>query len=210
MYFPGTSDKILCNCLRDVMFSVHITSRLLNYEPKIQFTLAPKEIVMLPKRYLILICLIAALPPLVFAESDIPGWGKAKWGMSHSEVKKLYELKNWEAGDTPISKLKKRIKIMGHDFAVAFYFDERSANGKLYKVVLSHFDSTKKDPAWLNSIKNILVEKYGNPAFFDVKDNMKISKWTKNAGLLKLTSLTGKTVMCAIEYISVGAESKKL
>ena len=99
---------------------------------------------------------------------------------------------------------------MGHDFAVAFYFVERSANGKLYKVVLAHFDSKKMDSAWLNSIKNIMVEKYGNPAFFDVKDNMKISMWTKTAGLLKLTTLTGKTVMCAIEYISVGTESKKL
>jgi len=54
--------------------------------------------------------LIAALPPLVFAESEIPGWGKAKWGMSYAEVSKLYELSKWEAGDTPISKLKNRIK----------------------------------------------------------------------------------------------------
>jgi hypothetical protein len=99
---------------------------------------------------------------------------------------------------------------MGHDFGIAFYFDERSANGKLYKVVLAHFDTTKMDSTWLNSIKNILVEKYGNPALFDVKDKMKISRWTKNAGLLKLTTLTGKTVMCAIEYISVRTESKKL
>ena len=165
---------------------------------------------MLPRRYLVLICLIAALPPLVFAESDIPGWGKAKWGMSHSEVKKLYELNNWEAGDTAISKLKKKIKIMGHDFAVAFYFDERSANGKLYKVALARFDTTKRDSAWLNSIKNILVEKYGNPTLFDVKDRMKISMWIKSAGQLKLTTLTGKTVMCAIEYISVRTEKEKL
>jgi hypothetical protein len=163
-----------------------------------------------PGRYLFLICLIAALPPLVFAESDIPGWGKAKWGMPHSEVTKLYELNNWEAGDTPICKLKKRIKIMGHDFAVAFYFDERSAEGKLYKVALAHFDMTKRDSAWLNSIKNILVEKYGNPTLFDVQDKMKISRWTKSAGQLKLTTLTGKTVMCAIEYISVRTESEKL
>ena len=163
-----------------------------------------------PRRYLFLICLIAALPPLVIAESDIPGWGKAKWGMSHSEVTKHYELNNWEAGDTPICKLKKRIKIMGHDFGIALYFDERSANGKLYKVVLAHFDTTKMDSAWLNSIKNILVEKYGNPELFDLKDKMKISMWTKDAGLLKLTTIRGKTVMCAIEYISVSTESKKL
>jgi hypothetical protein len=163
-----------------------------------------------PRRYLFLICLIAAFPPLVFAESDIPGWGKAKWGMPHSEVAKLYELNKWEAGATPISKLKKRIKIMGHDFGVAFYFDQRSASGKLYKVALAHFDKTKMDTAWLNSIKNILVEKYGNPTSFDVKDKMKISMWTKSAGRLKLTTLTGKTVMCAIEYISVRTESEKL
>ena len=163
-----------------------------------------------PKRYLFLIYLIAALPPLVLAESDLPGWGKTKWGMLHSEVTKLYELNNWEAGDTPISKLKKRIKIMGHDFAVAFYFDERSANGKLYKVTIARFDTTKRDSAWLNTIKNILVEKYGNPTLFDVKDRMKISMWIKSAGQLKLTTLTGRTVMCAIEYISVRTEKEKL
>jgi len=163
-----------------------------------------------PKRYLFLICLIAALPPLVLAESDIPGWGKTKWGMPHSVVTKLYELNNWEAGDKPIYKLKKRIKIMGHDFAVAFYFDERSANGKLYKVAIARFDTTKRDSAWLNSIKNILVGKYGNPTLFDVKDRMKISMWIKSAGQLKLTTLTGKTVMCAIEYISVRTEKEKL
>ena len=163
-----------------------------------------------PRRYLFLICLIAALPPLVFAESDIPGWDTVKWGMPHSEVTKLYDLNNWEAGDTPIRKLKKRIKIMGHDFGVAFYFDERSADGKLYKVVLAHFATTKGEAPRLVSIKNILVEKYGNPSSFDVEDKMKISRWTKSAGQLKLTTLTGKTVMCAIEYLSVGTESEKL
>ena len=165
---------------------------------------------MYPLRYLLSICLIAVLPQLVFAESDIPGWGKAKWGMPFSEVTKLYGLNNWEAGDTPISKLKKRIKIMGHDFGVAFYFDERSADGKLYKVVLAHFATTKGNAARLVSIKNILVEKYGNPGSFDVKDKMKVSGWAKSAGQLKLTTLTGNTVMCAIEYLSVGTESEKL
>jgi len=162
------------------------------------------------KQYLLLIWLVAALPNLVTAESDISGWGKATWGMPHSKVIKLYNLNKWEAGDTPISKLKKRIKILGHDFGVAFYFDERSAKGKLYKVVLAHFDTTKMDSTWLNSIKNILVEKYGNPILFSVKDKMKISIWTKSAGQLKLTTLTGKTFMCAIEYISLGTESDKL
>ncbi len=152
----------------------------------------------------------AVVPQLVFAESDVPGWGKAKWGMPFSEVTKLYELNSWEAGTTPISKLKKRIKIMGHDFGVAFYFDEHSADGKLYKVVLAHFDTARRDAARLASIKNILVKKYGNPSSFVVKDQMKVSKWAKSTGQLKLTTLSGSTVMCAIEYLSVGPESDKL
>ena len=93
---------------------------------------------------------------------------------------------------------------------MAFYFDEHSTDGKLYKVVLAHFATTKGNAARIVSIKNILVEKYGNPSSFDVKDKMKISRWTKSAGQLKLTTLTGKTVMCAIEYLSVGTESEKL
>lgn len=99
---------------------------------------------------------------------------------------------------------------MGHDFGVAFYFDEHSADGKLYKVVLAHFDTTRRDVARLVSIKNILVKKYGNPSSFVVKDKMKVSRWAKSAGQLKLTTLTGSTVMCAIEYLSVGPESEKL
>ena len=163
-----------------------------------------------PKRYILMIFLIAASVSLVFAESDIAGWGKAKWGMPHADVSKLYELNNWEAGDMPISKLKKRIRIMGRDFGVAFYFDERSGRGKLYKVTLAHFDNIKKDITWINSIKNTLVEKYGNPTLFDVKGKMKVSMWSKSSGQLKLTTLTGNTAMCAIEYFSVVTEQEKL
>lgn len=161
-------------------------------------------------RYLLLICLASAIPSSLTAESDISGWGKAKWGMAYSEVKKLYDLNPWEPGDTPISKMKKKVKIMGRDFAVAFYFDERSTSGRLYKVALAHFDSAKMDTSWLKSIKNILVEKYGNPALFDIKDEMRISTWTQSTGQVRLTTLSGTTVMCAIEYFSVLTESEKL
>ena len=174
------------------------------------YTLARKEFNMQSRRYLLVLWLIATLPRLVLAESDIEGWGNARWGMLHSEVIKVYELNNWEAGNTPISKLKKRVKILGHDFGVAFYFDERSAKGKLYKVVLAHFNATSMDATWLFSIKDMLIEKYGNPTSFTVKDNMKISSWTKSSGQLILTTLLGKKLMCAIEYISVRTESEKL
>jgi hypothetical protein len=173
-------------------------------------TLARKELVMQSRRYLLVLWFIVALPSLGLAESDIEGWGNTRWGMPHAEVAKIYELNNWEAGNTPINKLKKRVKILGHDFGVAFYFDERSAKGNLYKVVLAHFNATSTDAAWLFSIKEMLIEKYGNPTLFTVKDNMKISRWTKSSGKLKLTTLTGKKTMCAIEYISVSAESEKL
>jgi hypothetical protein len=163
-----------------------------------------------PGRYLFLVFLLFVQAPLVFAESDIPGWGKVKWGMTYAEVNKIYELNQWEPGKIPTSKMKKKVKIMGHDFAVAFYFDERSNNGILYKVVLVHFNTDKTDASWLNSIKEILVEKYGNPISFEIKDNMKISRWRKSEGRLKLTTLTDKTVMCAVEYDAVQTEGRKL
>lgn len=163
-----------------------------------------------PKKYLYLLFLLVALPLVVFAESDINGWRKAKWGMSFSKVKKIYDINRWEPGNPPICKMKKRVKIMGRDFAVAFYFDERSPSGKLYKVVLVHFSAEKMDSSWLNAIKEILVEKYGNPNAFDITDNMKISRWAKAEGQLKLTTSGGKSSMCAIEYLAVRKESEKL
>ncbi len=161
-------------------------------------------------RFLMMIGILIALPALVSAESGIPGWGKAKWGMTHSALKKHFGLNPWEPGNTPNCKSKKKIRIWGRDFAVAFYFDERSASGKLFKVVLVHFNNDKGDTAWLNSIKDMLVEKYGNPGSFEVKEKMKISHWKKSDGQLKLTTLTGRTVMCALEYMAVSMEGKKL
>ena len=165
---------------------------------------------MRPKKYLVLICLMVVLPSLGLAESEITGWAKAKWGMSHAEVNKIYELNPWEPGTSPACKMRQKIKIMGRDFAVAFYFDQRSANGKLYRVVLAHFNNDVTDVLWLKSVKEMLVGKYGNPDTFDINGNMKASRWIQPDNRLKLTTLTGKTVMCAIEYISMGSESKKL
>lgn len=165
---------------------------------------------MRPNKYLLLICFLVVLPSLGLAKSEITGWGKAKWGMSHAEVNKIYELNSWEPDTSPTCKMKQKIKIMGRDFAVAFYFDQRSTNGKLYRVVLAHFDDDVTDVLWLKSVKEMLVEKYGNPDTFDIDGKMKASRWIQPDNRLKLTTLTGKTVMCAIEYISMGSESKKL
>lgn len=161
-------------------------------------------------RNLLLICILTFLPMGVSAESDLSGWGQAKWGMTHAEVKKHYELGPWEPGSAPACKLTKNIRIWEQDFAVALYFDERSAGGKLFKVVLVHFNEFSTDAAWIASIKDLLVEKYGNPASFEINGGMKVSRWLKPDGHLKLTTLTGKTVMCAMEYVSVGLEVDKL
>ena len=161
-------------------------------------------------RFIIIICLLAVLPSLGWTESDITGWGKANWGMSHAEVTKIYELNSWEPGTSPTCKMKQKIKIMGRDFAVAFYFDQRSAGGKLYRVVLAHFNNDITDVLWLKSVKEMLVEKYGNPDTFEIQGKMKASQWEKSENRLKLTTVTGTTVVCAIEYISLGPEIKKL
>jgi len=161
-------------------------------------------------RYLLLTTLLAVLPSMALAESDITGWAKAKWGMSHAEVAKVYELNPWEPGSSPTCKMKQKVKIMGRDFGVAFYFDQQSADGKLYRVVLAHFNNDVTDVLWLKSVKEMLVAKYGNPDTFEIQGMMKTSRWQKSENRLKLTTVTGQTVMCAIEYVSLGPESKKL
>jgi len=180
------------------------------FELRAQNECERKEIIMHSKGLLFFVFLFLVPPLSVLADSDISGWGKTKWGMTHAEVGKLYDLDPWEPGSTPSCKMKKKIKVLGHDFVVAFYFDERSPSGKLYKVVLVRFDPDQTDGSWLNSIKKILVEKYGNPAFFEVENSMKISRWITSEGQLKLTTLEGRTMMCAIEYIAVRSESEKL
>ena len=159
---------------------------------------------------LMLIGVLLAQPFRGSAETDIPGWGKARWGMTYSAVKKQFDLFPWEPGNTPTCKSKKKIRIWGRDFTVAFYFDERSPSGKLFKVVLVHFDGQKWDTHWIDAIKDLLVEKYGNPESFEVRDKMKISHWKKSEGQLILTTLNGQTVMCALEYSAVRMEGKKL
>lgn len=163
------------------------------------------------RRVLFLLFLFAALPPAsAFTESNITGWGKAQWGMTHSEISKQFAMNPWEPGDIPTCKLKNRIRIWNQDYGVAFYFDERSAKGKLYKVVLVHFDDHVADTAWLNSIKDLLVEKYGNPESFVIQDNVKISRWMKSDGQMELITKADKTVMCAIKYISRRMADEKL
>jgi len=56
----------------------------------------------------------------------------------------------------------------------------------------------------------MLVEKYGTPESFSVREKMKTSHWKNSDGQLKLTTVTGRTVMCALEYMAMNTEGKKL
>ena len=161
-------------------------------------------------RFLFFAILFVLLPGISFAEPEISGWGKAKWGMSHAEIKKIYDLNSWEPDKVPACKMKQKIKIMGRDFGVSFYFDRRSDEGKLYRIVLAHFNNDISDVIWMKSVKEMLVEKYGNPDTFEIHGKLKTSKWQHAQNRLKLTTLTGTTVMCAIEYLSLGPEAEKL
>ena len=169
-----------------------------------------REFLMHGTRVLFLLFFFAALPASALTGSDITGWGKAQWGMTHSQISKHFALYPWEPGEIPTCKLKNRIRIWNQEYGVAFYFDRRSAKGKLYKVVLVHFDDHVTDTDWLNQIKDLLVEKYGNPESFVIHDNVKISRWMKAEGQMELMTKTGKTVMCVIEYISRQMADEKL
>jgi hypothetical protein len=119
-------------------------------------------------------------------------------------------LKQWREPSAAPCVGEQAVDAVGHSTQRTADDDQRSADGKLYRVVLAHFNNDITDVIWLKSVKDMLVEKYGNPDTFDIHGKMKASKWIKSENRLKLTTLTGKSVMCAIEYTSLGSESKKL
>lgn len=160
--------------------------------------------------YLLCIISLVVFSHTAGAEIDIAGWGKTKWGMTHAEVNKLYTLDAWEHGDSTMCRMKDKITIQGHAFVVAFYFDQRSPKGKLFKVVLVHFNRNRSKKAWLNEISKMLMEKYGGPTSFEITENMKISRWLKPEGHIKLSTLAAEKIMCAIEYVAVRTEGQKL
>ena len=166
---------------------------------------------MQPRTHLLcVIILTLAFSHAAGAESDISGWGKSKWGMTHTEVNKLYALEGWEPGDSTMCRMKDKITIPGHAFVVACYFDQRSKKGQLFKVVLVHFNRNRSKKAWLNEISKMLMEKYGGPTSFEIVENMKICRWVKPEGQLKLSTLASEKIMCALEYLAVRTEGQKL
>lgn len=161
----------------------------------------------------------------ILSDTDILGWGKVTWGMTHSQVAELYDLEGWSNDPKYPTRCqaKKRINIQGHDFRILFWFDKRTPGGKLYQVVLATSKDYASDKIY-NSIAGLLNGKYGKPDSVNVDDTgsklvpvSHTSLWLKKSGQLKFQTTTVPPIsgtsgmsLCFITYISVGSEADKL
>lgn len=111
---------------------------------------------------LILIFILGSSNTLL-PESDVLGWGKVKWGMTHSQVSKIYNLENWCGDcDPPRCKLKGKVNIQGREFQVTFWFDKKSSLGKLIGVFL--LSTAHKVPEnHYDMVRDSIISKYGQP-----------------------------------------------
>lgn len=171
------------------------------------------------RRKALLLCIIFCLPLIatsLFAETDILGWGKAKWGMTQSQLKKLYEIeKCTEFEGTLMCALIEKLNIQGHNFKLVFTFDENSPSGKLIKISMSSTATTLDENAF-GSVLGLLVRKYGQP---DSKKSYSIAKtslWLKTSGQLEFQTMFDRAspnsafVLCIIDYIAVVSDANRL
>jgi hypothetical protein len=155
----------------------------------------------------------------ILSNTDILGWDKARWGMTHSQVSELYDLKDWEVKhkDSPkwmnICFKKTPINIQDREFRVWFFFDKESPDGKLIRVNLS--SGAKGGDAYsFEKIAELLIGKYGAPDSDRTKKSNILGRaertmlWFKKSGQLKckiMILLTGHTqeAVCSLYYTSV-------
>jgi hypothetical protein len=161
--------------------------------------------------------------PNILPDTDILGWGKVRWGMTHSQVAKLYDLEDWWPEDPNRCYAKNTVNIQGHDFMIMFWFDKRSPKGKLYRVK-SITSKEKASGEIYNSIAGLLQSKYGKPDSDQVRKDTEIyvptvrtSLWLKKSGQIEFQTFSSLTssgsprkALCSITYISVGSEIDKL
>jgi hypothetical protein len=156
------------------------------------------------------------------SETDILGWGEAKWGMTYSQVSKLYDLGDW---DFPNIRnwhqchAKRSVNIQGLDFKLSFLFDEKTPNGKLYGVLLINIERNPKNDEIYDGIASLLASKYGKPESVIVDDTslsefsaVRTSLWLRKSGQTELKIIIhpdhGST--CKITYVSVGSDIDKI
>ncbi len=146
-------------------------------------------------------------------ESKMNGWGKVKWGMTETEVKKAEP--NIEISDKGKSKdddkdyyfplTLKNVKIAGKDFAAQFRFAKNSK--KLEAVALN--PSGKTDSELFDSVSNLLISKYGKPTKMENNRQMgtQTQTWIIGKTKIVLLNLSGMTTNVLYEALSSGNDN---
>jgi hypothetical protein len=143
----------------------------------------------------------------LFAETDILGWGKARWGMTKSQIEKLYDIDYFQ-NDPPRCFKKEAIVIKGHSFNVGFFFDDFSPSGKLNEIMLQVAEEGKKT---YDSVFRLLVGKYGNPDSAEVAYLGVHRFWLRHSGQIEFyVHIVGDMSACCIKYTATTSDSEKL
>jgi hypothetical protein len=160
-------------------------------------------------------------------DTDILGWGKVKWGMTHSQVSKLYELEDWRKDlDYPSCKAKTPVDIHGYKFSIHYTFDKKSTSGKVKEINLIRIKNEKlidrrKFNEYYKDVYQSLIAKYGKPTLEKLEDDWarigqikrKVT-WIKGSGKLEFyvsaLGLTDKIILiCSLKYSPI-LEKEKL
>ena len=122
--------------------------------------------------------------------TSIDGWGKVKWGMTKSEVIKLYP----ESKEDAFLNLNRRpipqfgipgYLISGRKYNIAFMFEK----DKLISVELILSNDISSNESWLSVFKSIeekIIEKYNNPLLEKNDNSIRRSKWVSENGTIEL------------------------
>jgi hypothetical protein len=148
-------------------------------------------------------------------ETDVLGWDKASWGMTHSQLEKLYEFEGWKEDAESQCKLKKPSEIEGYNFQVHFVFDRRSPSGKLIKVWLVSATFNPKNKNIYDKVMSFYIRKYGKPDT-DKEDDTKPGEhyrtltWLKSSGHVTYKFLHAKQIaVSSITHTMVGSQTDK-
>jgi hypothetical protein len=111
-------------------------------------------------------------------KEDIVGWDKARWGMTLSELEKLYELEGWVKTEFNRRPLKKQSEIGGFNFGGNFVFDRRSPSGELFEINLWSMTENAKNKDIYEKLMSLYIRKYGKPDT-DKEDDTKTKQHTR-------------------------------
>jgi len=129
--------------------------------------------------------------------SDLPGWGKTKWGMKPQEVLDLYRAEgaaNYSPRTGKPERLEIKIehfKVVNQDFTVEFRFDEDFG---LDLVGFTPQDAQKKLSSsdvrdLFTSLEKALTEKYGTATFSNNVQGQSKRSWMLGSTKINLTAI---------------------